>query len=123
MNYIFNQEFNEKPECDKCILSGSIGLDLSGQTKTGCYGLGSRPNCPENGCRLDCPLVKFGNIETNFESVVDAVYLQGKMYILNEIVKMVENSKTTNDVMNNLNGMIVKLSSELDDEISNNKCK
>ncbi|MCD2346190.1 hypothetical protein [Clostridium guangxiense] len=58
MKYILKLEFKGKAECDKCRLSGTKGLDLDGNTVMVCYGLGSRPHCPEEGCRKDCPLKK-----------------------------------------------------------------
>ena len=50
---------NEKgAECSRCMLSGSKGQDLNGETVMACYALGIRPKCPEEGCRIDCPLIK-----------------------------------------------------------------
>lgn len=46
--------FDEKKgvECKKCILS------TIKNNKEVCSGLGSRPDCPEEGCRINCPLIK-----------------------------------------------------------------
>ncbi len=39
-------------ECKMCILSTIKG------EKEVCAGLGSRPICSEEGCRMDCPLIQ-----------------------------------------------------------------
>ena len=39
-------------ECKRCILS-----TIKGNQEV-CAGLGSRPVCPEEGCRINCPLIK-----------------------------------------------------------------
>lgn len=56
VRYIYECEFRESPECSMCMLSGSKGLNIDGETVMVCYGLGNRPKCPEEGCRKDCPL-------------------------------------------------------------------
>lgn len=56
MKYIYKIEFEGVRTCKKCMLSGSKGQDLNGETVMACYGLGLRPKCPEEGCRKDCPL-------------------------------------------------------------------
>lgn len=59
MNTIFKASFNDDRgiECDRCMLQGTRGLDLEGETVMACYGLGTRPICPEEGKLKDCPLV------------------------------------------------------------------
>lgn len=39
------------PECSKCMVSFSRG------DRYHCAGMGTRPICPEDGCRKECPLV------------------------------------------------------------------
>lgn len=56
--YVLECYFKDKPECQKCMLRGTKGLNLDGETVIACFGLGSRPKCPEEGCRKDCPLKK-----------------------------------------------------------------
>lgn len=56
--YVLMCGFKDKPECAACKLSGAKGLDIKGETVIACYGLCTRPKCPEEGCRDDCPLVK-----------------------------------------------------------------
>lgn len=63
MKYIYRCEFAGKPECKKCMLSGTKGLNINGETVIACYGLGIRPKCPEEGCRNDCPLELFESEE------------------------------------------------------------
>ena len=60
MNTIFKASFSDDKgiECDRCMLQGTRGLNLNGETVMACYGLGIRPICPEEGCRKDCPLIK-----------------------------------------------------------------
>lgn len=58
MKYIYECEFEDTPKCSTCMLSGNKGQDLNGESVIGCFGLGSRPKCPEEGCRNDCPLKK-----------------------------------------------------------------
>lgn len=50
MKYVYICEFNGTPECVKCMLSDDDGVHRN------CMALGSRPRCPEEGCREDCPL-------------------------------------------------------------------
>lgn len=47
-------------ECNRCMLSGSKGQDLHGETVMACHGLGFRPKCPDEGCLKDCPLIPVG---------------------------------------------------------------
>lgn len=47
---VFDEE--KGVECSKCILS-----TIKGNQEV-CAGLGSRPVCPEEGCRINCPLIK-----------------------------------------------------------------
>lgn len=58
MKYVLECHFKDEPECARCMLRSSKGLDLRGETVMACHGLGIRPKCPEEGCRRDCPLVK-----------------------------------------------------------------
>jgi len=58
LKYILELNFNEKPKCSKCMLSGIKGLDLDGESVIACFALGNRPKCPEEGKRKDCPLVR-----------------------------------------------------------------
>lgn len=52
-------EFNDEKgiECSRCMLSGTKGLNLDGETVIACYGLVKRPKCQEEGHRKDCPLI------------------------------------------------------------------
>ncbi|VDG74209.1 MULTISPECIES: hypothetical protein [Clostridium] len=52
MGIIFVFDDDKGAECNKCILS-TIKAD-----KEVCAGLGSRPVCPEEGYRINCPLIK-----------------------------------------------------------------
>lgn len=55
MEYSFKQSFLKDAECTSCMLSfGKLHAD--GETHQHCSGLGSRPACPKDGCRSDCPL-------------------------------------------------------------------
>ncbi|MGH4125120.1 MAG: hypothetical protein ACREV6_19565 [Clostridium sp.] len=66
MKYVLELSFAEKPVCEKCMLSGTKGLDLNGESVIACYGLSRRLKCPEDGCRKDCPLDRsYGNKEFN----------------------------------------------------------
>jgi len=56
MKYVLETNFRDKPVCSSCMLCGTKGLDLNGETVLACFGLGIRPKCPEEGCRKDCPL-------------------------------------------------------------------
>jgi hypothetical protein len=56
MKYVLELNFTDKPKCSACMLSGTKGLDLNGETVIACFALGIRPKCPEEGCRRDCPL-------------------------------------------------------------------
>jgi hypothetical protein len=56
MKYILEFHFKDKPECGRCMLSDTKGLDLNGESFVGCFGLSHRSKCPEEGCRIDCPL-------------------------------------------------------------------
>jgi len=58
MKAVLKLEFNNEKgiECSRCMLCGTKGFDLDGETVMACYGLGIRPICPEEGCRKDCPL-------------------------------------------------------------------
>lgn len=58
MEYVFKLSFTDKTKCSNCMLSGTKGLDLNGETVIACFALGIRPKCPEEGCRVDCPLIK-----------------------------------------------------------------
>lgn len=58
MNYKLKLQFKDSPRCRVCVLCGTKGLDLHGETVMACYGLGMRHKCPEEGCRSDCPLKK-----------------------------------------------------------------
>jgi len=58
MEYVLKLGFLDKPKCSNCMLSGVKGLDLNGETVMACFALGIRPKCPEEGCRIDCPLIK-----------------------------------------------------------------
>lgn len=57
MKYVLEFGFKDKPECSKCMVCRSRGLNLNGETVMGCAAMGSMPKCPEDGCREDCPLV------------------------------------------------------------------
>ena len=57
---IFTFDETKGVECSHCMLSGTKGLDLNGESVTACFGLGLRPKCPEEGCRKDCPLIPVG---------------------------------------------------------------
>lgn len=61
MKYICELYFKNEPECSSCMLHGTKGFDLNGETVFACYGLGIRPICPEEGCRKDCPLKQMKN--------------------------------------------------------------
>jgi len=54
---IFTFDDKKGVECSHCMLSGTKGTDINGDTVIACFGLGLRPKCPECGCRKDCPLV------------------------------------------------------------------
>lgn len=56
MKYKLELQFKDKPQCSSCMLCGTKGLDLNGETVMACYGLSRRLKCPEKGCRKDCPL-------------------------------------------------------------------
>ena len=56
MKYVYECYFTEKPECSKCMLCRTRGLDGDGETVSGCAALGIMPRCPDEGCREDCPL-------------------------------------------------------------------
>lgn len=60
MEYILKLSFWDKPNCNGCMLSGTKGLDLNGESVLACYGLSRRLKCPEEGCRVDCPLIPAG---------------------------------------------------------------
>lgn len=55
MKTIFIQEFNNKIECNRCMLSFSK-MNFNGETELYCSALGIRPKCAEDGNRKDCPL-------------------------------------------------------------------
>jgi len=57
MKVILNLSFNSERgiECIYCMLS-TVGYSVKGEHKI-CTALGSRPKCPEEGKREDCPLV------------------------------------------------------------------
>jgi len=61
MKYVYECEFIDKPDCNKCMLSNERN------DKKYCMALGNRPKCPEEGCRKDCPLkeVVFNQICSN----------------------------------------------------------
>lgn len=54
--------FNDEKgiECSRCMLCGTKGLDLNGETVMACYGLSRRLKCPDEGRRVDCPLIPVG---------------------------------------------------------------
>lgn len=56
MKYVYELNFTDTPECERCMLSGTKGLDLNGETVIACFALSLRPKCPDEGCRRDCPL-------------------------------------------------------------------
>jgi len=57
MKYVLELNFTDNPKCSSCMLSGTKGLNLAGETVIACFALGIRPKCPEEGRRKDCPLV------------------------------------------------------------------
>ena len=57
MKYKLKLQFKESPECCRCMLCGIKGLDLNGESVEACFGLSQRPKCPEEGCRINCPLI------------------------------------------------------------------
>lgn len=59
MKYILELNFIDKPKCSNCMLSGTKGLDLNGETVIACCALGNRPKCPDEGCHRDCPLKQY----------------------------------------------------------------